>query len=610
HRLDAIFLLGALGAGIYFAIATGSRGGFLAAIAGGTVWLALLMSRSRSRSRWFMLGLSAVAVVALLLPAADFLLRRIAETPANAATTGKLQIWTYSLQLFSRFPILGVGPGGFATAFNHFKPSGGSTTVWHAENEYIQWIVEMGAVGGLVALVLFWHGIRAAWPMAFQQRFDEPELIFGALAALGAFAVHALVEFVFQIPSTAVLAAALLGFLLGARDSGLRPAVPQALRRSRMIFNYAVTFAFLVIALLQGLAFWAWHRAKSEPIPAARIALGQRSLQLWPWAVSRQIGLTRLRVQHLNALPRSEASRLAQRTRSELQSALARDPYHWELRLERAWFDLAFGNDQNRAVAEAREVMRLNPLQVQIPLRFARHFRDENPVLAWEFLSKAPVEPGMTLRETLFLAWDLTKDASKLWDLTPNSPGALKTLGEVALELKLYPLAVQAYDSVRDQFEPEMLAEIYLRAQRPDLALSVLEEAGMGFRVRRLRAEALRQSGKIAAAMRVAESLCLDSAARGQLLGSIKTSETLERLRASWTAKPDDVLIARQLAEKICEAPPSVRDVTLLKSLAAKHPAELRLTWLLYQTQRDINRLPEAAQTLMQLAIRIERLEG
>jgi hypothetical protein len=93
----------------------------------------------------------------------------------------------------------------------------------------------------------------------------------------------------------------------------------------------------------------------------------------------------------ISAEPKLWQIRLAGEFRQQLSRTLAWDPYDWELRLERAWLDLAFSTNSLRALAEAREVVRLNPLQPQIPLRFARHYlAAQRPDLTLLLLSHPP----------------------------------------------------------------------------------------------------------------------------------------------------------------------------------------------------------------------------
>ena len=185
--------------------------------------------------------------------------------------------------------LFGTGWGTFATAFDHYKSSGGDSTVLHAENDYLQLLVETGLFGALVLGRPLGRVVRAAIQFAWREALAEPELVFGAVAGLAAFALQAVFEFVFQITATALLAAALLGFVIGSRDQAHRPAVIPLPSGRRLLLNHLAAMVLLVAAVLQGAAWFHWQKSKTEKASAAKAQHIERSLQLWPWAVNRQI---------------------------------------------------------------------------------------------------------------------------------------------------------------------------------------------------------------------------------------------------------------------------------------------------------------------------------
>ena len=301
-------------------------------------------------------------------------------------------------------------------------------------------------------------GFRFAWRGALA----EPELLFGALAALTAFAVHALLEFVFQITANALLASALLGYVIGSRDRTLAPAVAVPATGTRLLWNVGWAVALFGLALGHGGAFVLFEEGLQARTRSECVARLTRSVRLWPWSAKRQMALARAEVQlHQDpSAPGKEPSQaVAEKVRRQLDSAVELSPFDWELRLERAWHSLAFFPNAAFSREEAWEAVRLNPLQSQIPLSFARHFAKTEPELALKFLAAAPFSSGKTHREALALAWEMTGDTSALWALTPETTSALQSLRSFAAEQRLVGLAAQAGRQLSNHVAARKLAE-------------------------------------------------------------------------------------------------------------------------------------------------------
>jgi hypothetical protein len=588
--------------GLVAAVASGSRGGFIALLAGTLAWLALLGRRTRSQRRWAMIAFGSLAVCVALIAVSDPLIRKLGKINAEFLSHyTKFQLWEQSLLLFLKFPLFGIGWGSFVTGLSHFKTGLGATTCWHAENEYLQLLVEAGVAGAVVYGTVLCRLLRPVLALAWRERLAEPEYTFGALAGLTAFCTGALYEFVFQIPANAALAAALFGCVLGSLDRAYGPAAPAPASNWRMGLNVALAAGLGGIAVLQGLAFLHWHKARRARSATEAVAQIQNSLRLWPWASNRQIGLTRQQVALIGGEPKSEQPSLSQACRRELQAALARDPYNWELRLERAWFDLAFSPNFSGAVAEAREAARLNPRQAQIPLRFARHLAERQPAVAREFLRLLDRSEPRLLRESLALSWRMDQDTSQLWALTPAGTNGWLTLGDFAVDQRLFPLAAQAYARLSGRVAPGELAGKFLAAQRPDLARAELAAAAPSLARDYLLCRAHFQAGDWPEVLRVVGGMLERSRWRIRLGSAEPATGDLAQLKAEWRTNANDEARAVRLADRLCLAPVGERELPLLRQLTGKFPRNLRLAWLVFTTERELG-LGAAAETGVRLA--------
>jgi O-antigen ligase len=451
--------------GIGTIVACGSRGGSLALTVGFAVFACLAV---RQKAKWLAAG-GVVVLVAAFLLFGGLLRHRLGQ----AALGFKLQIWRDAWAFFCSFPVFGTGLGGFETAFNHYKTFHGTGTFLHAENEYIQWLVETGTIGFFLGFGLLGLLATRVVKLYKVRRERDGLLLAGCLAGVAGFAAHALVEFVFQVPATALLVAVLLGLLLGTSDKRQDAIVPSSEPRTRLLSRIGLGLALLCIGSFQALAAIEWHKGKSAHEPQLEIEHLERATGYWPFNSRRALELTRV-YENAGGLADGHNLRLARET---LNRALAWDPYNWELRLERAWVDLVAPETEARGIAEAKETQRLNPLQPRISLEFAKYFALPNPEVAFQFLRETPATDSSTINETLKLGREISPSPAVLWELTPATPAGFLALGDFAMEQQLLKIASEAYRKAKGA-EPELkLAEKLLRVGDADGALEILKEA-------------------------------------------------------------------------------------------------------------------------------------
>lgn len=141
----------------------------------------------------------------------------LANLQTEQSAPFRLRVWRDALRAFTASPVLGWGAGAFADAFARVKSAFGSLRVEHAENEYVEVLVETGAVGAgllLTAVVLGFRCALRAYRQSKHRLFRR--LGPGALAAVGALLVHGLFDFNLHIPSNAALFAAVAVLAVGA----------------------------------------------------------------------------------------------------------------------------------------------------------------------------------------------------------------------------------------------------------------------------------------------------------------------------------------------------------------------------------------------------------
>ena len=177
--------------------ASGSRGG-LAAIGAGV--LVGLSSPFLARPR-LALGSAILLLVVLFGTGVPSAIERMSDVDFEAS---RLMVWRDTVRLVEFFPVFGCGIGAFAPAYWPYQRVVRFEYWPHAHNEYLQWVLEAGLVG--IVMALYW--LRLAWRVAPQ--VVRSQELRPAVAGLTAAMVHALVECSLRIPANAAWAAVLL----------------------------------------------------------------------------------------------------------------------------------------------------------------------------------------------------------------------------------------------------------------------------------------------------------------------------------------------------------------------------------------------------------------
>ena len=190
HRFERLFCLACLGLTALAMTAAASRGGFL----GFAAAVSFMIFRSRGRRTRMLWAAGMVLTLALISPVSPlerFLSPQRSEAQAELS---RLALWTAGLQAAWDHPIIGLGPGNFATGVEmHAEELFHIYTTAH--NTYIHILAEQGTIG----LVLFLGVLIATFlSLGGVLRRTEPmrpslihEVAAGMQAALVGYAVSA-----------------------------------------------------------------------------------------------------------------------------------------------------------------------------------------------------------------------------------------------------------------------------------------------------------------------------------------------------------------------------------------------------------------------------------
>jgi tetratricopeptide (TPR) repeat protein/O-antigen ligase len=207
-----------------------SRGGIISLLL--VLTLLLVIAGALGLARWSLVVVAALLATTLVYGAwigLEPLIRRVHSGPADLGS--RLTLFKSTASMLWTFPALGVGLGAYRDIFFRFQPLAlrPSTDYYqYAHNDVLQFAVEVGVVGTLVAIFAVWrvgrdllgaHLLgRGRCPVgggegesALRHEPFSRGIALGAIGAVLTLFAHSLVDFSARMPANGLLAAACLG---------------------------------------------------------------------------------------------------------------------------------------------------------------------------------------------------------------------------------------------------------------------------------------------------------------------------------------------------------------------------------------------------------------
>jgi O-antigen ligase len=181
-------------------------------------------------------SLFAVVVIAFLLLAPAQLISRFGqlEFSSGITTEDRLQLWTETRALVRPYPIFGTGLGGYESVFLKHKVSSPMVRDKFAHNDYLQSLIELGAIGFVLAAVALGAILLSACRTLSNPNVEHRAMAAACCGSFAAVLLHSTVDFSLQIPANQFLLAWVAGLACASFPfhSSVPEAVP-ALRRHR-----------------------------------------------------------------------------------------------------------------------------------------------------------------------------------------------------------------------------------------------------------------------------------------------------------------------------------------------------------------------------------------
>lgn len=204
---------------ILFAILSSlSRGAWIATLIALTVTTCLLWSSNKNK---YLLASGAVLVLSLTILVAlktNTELRVRANSLANITESTSAQMrmetWRDSLRIFPDYALLGTGMNAFRMVFPQYRTSSSRKEFKHCENEYVQILVETGAIG-ITLITFIMLCVSKKWIANFDIRdANNAVLNIGIAGAVVAALAHACFDFAIRVPLYFITLTSLIGLVI------------------------------------------------------------------------------------------------------------------------------------------------------------------------------------------------------------------------------------------------------------------------------------------------------------------------------------------------------------------------------------------------------------
>ena len=188
-----------------------ARGGWISSCFGVAFMgvVLLLSSRRNPISRKVLLiiagGLFLIGVVFLFSTPAVEESVTLKKAPEDKNLQGRIVVWRRTLQMIADYPLLGSGPGTYATIFTQYQPPGILHRYYMAHNDYLHFVSETGllvlVIMGWLTIIVYRFGLKK---LAHPSRLVRASTL-GALSGISALLLYSVSDFNLHIPANAVL---------------------------------------------------------------------------------------------------------------------------------------------------------------------------------------------------------------------------------------------------------------------------------------------------------------------------------------------------------------------------------------------------------------------
>ncbi len=275
----------------------------------------------------------------------------------DPSNNGRVPNWKVAIRGFKSAPVLGHGAGTYQDEWARYRPN--DVFVLDAHSLYLETLDELGVVGLVLLLIpILIILIRVATRIRGRAR----PLYAAVFAVLLGWAIHAGLDWDWEMPVVSVIFFSLGGFVLGRRSrADGTPRSSLALASSRLELRVPMALAFLLLAVVPA---FTW--VSQQKLDAATYAFAQGDCQAARGDSLSAISVLGNRPDPYEIIAYCDV-RLGQpgAALAAIRKAVALDPGDWNYRYDLALVRAADGLDPRPAAEVAHEFDPREPLVQQ-----------------------------------------------------------------------------------------------------------------------------------------------------------------------------------------------------------------------------------------------------
>ena len=185
-----------------------SRMGNIAFFSSIMITAAVAFYYTRSFSRYTAILLVSILAIDVLIISKYFGIEQLAERfrETTIVSNSRVDLQSYNLTVFKDHVWLGTGAGSYEVAFSPYRDADIAKKISHTENDYIEFLIELGIIGSLPLLIILVAGLHSQVRLlgGLAHPFERG-IAFGCLAGTISLLIHGTADVNLQIPSNTLL---------------------------------------------------------------------------------------------------------------------------------------------------------------------------------------------------------------------------------------------------------------------------------------------------------------------------------------------------------------------------------------------------------------------
>lgn len=193
-----------------------SRGGIISFFAGIALFsILMIISRVQTKKIWMIIFFLIIVFAYLIYLGIDPIIDRIYKS--DLTTEQRFAVWSATLNAIKDFWSAGSGLGTFITIFPLYYPVETQLIYSHAHNDYIEFILETGAVGTILLIIFASLSIYSIAKSSLRGKTGM--FLIAAVSSAFTMIVHSIFDFNLHILSNALLFSSVMGMIIALSNN-------------------------------------------------------------------------------------------------------------------------------------------------------------------------------------------------------------------------------------------------------------------------------------------------------------------------------------------------------------------------------------------------------